>query len=76
MTASDLDGDPISFQIADYPAHGQLTRFDPATGAFNKAVTFGIIEPLYFPNFFFHEKICSSLLLSISLLCLSPLPAT
>ena len=37
LTASDLDGDPISFQIADYPAHGQLTRFDPATGAFTYA---------------------------------------
>jgi Bacterial Ig domain len=37
LTASDLDGDPISFQIAAPPAHGRLTRLDPATGAFTYA---------------------------------------
>lgn len=34
LTAGDIDGDPLTFQIVAPPAHGQLTSFNPATGGF------------------------------------------
>jgi subtilisin-like proprotein convertase family protein len=34
LTAGDVDGDPLSFGIVAAPAHGQLTNFNAASGAF------------------------------------------
>jgi hypothetical protein len=35
LTAGDIDGDPIAFQILNSPAHGQLTSFNPTAGTFS-----------------------------------------
>ena len=35
LTAGDIDGDPITFQILAPPAHGQLTSFDSNAGTFS-----------------------------------------
>jgi subtilisin-like proprotein convertase family protein len=35
LTAGDLDGDSITFQIIAPPAHGRLTSFDPNAGTFS-----------------------------------------
>ena len=35
LSAGDIDGDPITFQIVTPPAHGQLTSFDPNAGTFS-----------------------------------------
>jgi len=34
LTAVDIDGDPLTFQIVAPPTHGQLTSFNPTTGGF------------------------------------------
>jgi len=34
LTASDEEGQPLTFAIVDAPAHGQLTQFDPQSGVF------------------------------------------
>src|SRR5262245_6879118 len=35
LSAEDVDGDPITFEIIAPPAHGQLTGFDPTAGTFS-----------------------------------------
>ena len=35
LSAGDIDGDPITFQIVTPPAHGQLVAFSPSAGAFS-----------------------------------------
>ncbi len=35
LSAGDIDGDPITFQIVTPPAHGQLVSLDPNAGAFS-----------------------------------------
>jgi subtilisin-like proprotein convertase family protein/subtilisin family serine protease len=35
LTAGDIDGDPITFQVVAPPLHGELISFDPNTGAFS-----------------------------------------
>ena len=35
LSAGDIDNDPLTFEIIMPPAHGQLTSFNPATGAFS-----------------------------------------
>ena len=35
LAASDIDGDPIAFEIVAPPAHGELTDFDPNAGTFS-----------------------------------------
>jgi len=35
LSAGDIDGDPITFQIVTPPAHGQLVSFDPNAGTFS-----------------------------------------
>jgi VCBS repeat-containing protein len=37
VTATDVDGDPLTYSVVSGPAHGVLTGFDPATGAFTYA---------------------------------------
>src|SRR5205085_317889 len=34
LTATDADGDTLTFAVTGGPSHGVLTSFDPATGAF------------------------------------------
>jgi len=34
LTAGDIDGDPLTFQIVAPPTRGQLTSFNPTTGGF------------------------------------------
>jgi subtilisin-like proprotein convertase family protein len=35
LSAADIDGDPITFQIVTPPAHGQLVSLNPNSGAFS-----------------------------------------
>jgi hypothetical protein len=35
LSAGDIDGDPITFQVVAPPLHGELISFDPNTGAFS-----------------------------------------
>src|SRR6266498_4676307 len=43
-----------------------MDKYIPTTGSLNKTISFGVIEPLHFPNFFFHGNPAPSCTLSDS----------
>jgi len=43
LTATDVDGDTLSFGFVSEPGHGAITAFNPATGAFSYTPTTGYL---------------------------------